>query len=277
MSCLRQLVLIAKDLDSSSSKVCKELDTYLVYQDPGVGYFGLQNGLYPIGDSFLEIVSPITDNCTGARYINKFGDGGYMVIVQLKDANELKQVDKRVVENNLKVIHRGARKIDMKVDKYDTNCNNGVGFTDPGVAGIHLDPKQVGCIVEMSNIIPYNQWVWAHKNWGNKDPNQGLKNMINSKNIRFAAVTLAVSNPPEKYQIWTKLLTLNERLNSFNKRSNNIIVLDDNSEIRFVKRKNKLENGVIAIDIYNSEVKKPIEKKICNVLFTLVPYNRSKL
>ena len=37
------------------------------YVDPGVGAFGLENTLLPIGRNFLEVVAPVREGTAGGR------------------------------------------------------------------------------------------------------------------------------------------------------------------------------------------------------------------
>src|SRR5205085_4384730 len=83
---LRQVVLAAADLTKTRTLVEDELGLPHVWADPGVGVFGLRNALYAIGDSFLEVVSPIRDDAPVRRFLNRAGgDAGYMAIVQTTD------------------------------------------------------------------------------------------------------------------------------------------------------------------------------------------------
>lgn len=80
---LRQVALVAADL----APVVEDLEAVLGietgFADPGVGEFGLTNAVLPVGDTFLEVVSPATEGTTAGRYLERRnGDGGYMVILQ---------------------------------------------------------------------------------------------------------------------------------------------------------------------------------------------------
>ena len=80
---LRQIALAAGDLDAVTSVLCDVLGIGAPFHDPGVGVFGLENAVFAIGDTFLEVVSPVRDDATAKRWIAKRGgDAGYMVIVQ---------------------------------------------------------------------------------------------------------------------------------------------------------------------------------------------------
>lgn len=270
MSRLRQLVLCARDIDSATNKICEELDTYVTFRDPSLKGFGLQNVLLPVGGSFLEIVSPITKNVTADRYLNKYGDGGYMMLIQLNDAKEFNKVANKVKNNNIRVIHRGGRSFDMK-DKVLGANKDKYGVTEPGIAGIHLHPHDVGCITEVTNMIPSDQWLWAGTKWDTY--NERLK-VQKSRIVGFGGVTIAVDDPAEKCKVWRELLGFESDTDGQN---DNVVVLRDMSMIKFVKKKNEKENGVIGIDVYCKDAKYRYSKEICGVLFTFIPFRTSKL
>ncbi|MGI9596260.1 MAG: VOC family protein [Acidimicrobiales bacterium] len=77
---------MTKDLRRSALDIGTVLGVEACYTDPGVKQFGLKNTLWPIGSQFLEVVTPITDNTAGGRYIERRGgDSGYMFITQVDD------------------------------------------------------------------------------------------------------------------------------------------------------------------------------------------------
>ena len=64
-----------------TSRPCSDSKSALI--DPGVGTFGLENSLLPVGNNFIEVVAPIKEGTAGGRYLKRRGgDGGYMVICQ---------------------------------------------------------------------------------------------------------------------------------------------------------------------------------------------------
>ena len=89
---LRQIALVATDLASAEAEVTSALGVRLCFRDPGVGVFGLHNALFPVGDQFLEVVSPTREGTTAGRQLAKRGgDGGYMVLVQTDDLAGFRQ------------------------------------------------------------------------------------------------------------------------------------------------------------------------------------------
>src|SRR5258705_9635637 len=80
---LRQIALVAGDLEKTVDDLCAVLGLEVCYRDPGVAEFGLRNALMPIATSFLEVVSPQQPGTTAGRLLEKRrGDGGYMVVVR---------------------------------------------------------------------------------------------------------------------------------------------------------------------------------------------------
>ena len=80
---LRQIAIVARDLEPVVAELQKELGVEVAFRDPGVDTFGLHNAVMPIGNQFLEVVAPIQENTAAGRYLDRRkGDGGYMVILQ---------------------------------------------------------------------------------------------------------------------------------------------------------------------------------------------------
>jgi hypothetical protein len=140
---LRQIALVGKDLDAAKAEIVDILGLGGDYADPGVGKYGLHNAVWPIGDTFLEVVSPHQDGTTAGRLLEKRGgDGGYMVILQCDD---LAVARERVAAEGVRV-----------VDQFD---GKGVAFT-------HLHPRDVGAaILSIDHMEPKERWEWGGPNW----------------------------------------------------------------------------------------------------------------
>ena len=80
---MRQICLVARSLAPVVEEIHSVLGLEVCHRDPGVGKFGLENALFPVGDGFLEVVAPVREGTTAGRYLERRGgDGGYMVITQ---------------------------------------------------------------------------------------------------------------------------------------------------------------------------------------------------
>ena len=88
---LRQIALVARDLEASKAFLTYILGTEVIYTDPEVEQWGLKNFLVAIGGDVLEVVSPFKDGTAAGRTLDKYGDGGYMLIMQHPDAQKRRE------------------------------------------------------------------------------------------------------------------------------------------------------------------------------------------
>src|SRR5713226_5795789 len=99
---LRQVALVAHDLEPVVADLCAVLGIDVAFRDPGVREFGLHNAVMAIGDTFLEVVSPVQPDTTAGRYLERRGgDGGYMVILQCDDLDADRR---RVADLGIRVV-----------------------------------------------------------------------------------------------------------------------------------------------------------------------------
>tara|TARA_B100000003_G_scaffold59209_2_gene52738 strand:- start:612 stop:1343 length:732 start_codon:yes stop_codon:yes gene_type:complete len=172
---IRQIVMVSSLRDPIVSDLNKLFGLEVAFNDPGVGHFGLENAVMPLGTDFLEVVSPIEENTTAGRYLDKRGgDGGYMVIIQVDDFDRSKSL-----VNNYKI---GI--------VWDTDL--------PEAKAIHLHPKQMGgAIVSLDWMNPKESWKWAGPEWNNHitDDIKGID-----------GIEIQASNPEEMFNRWKDIL-----------------------------------------------------------------------
>ena len=103
---LRQIAIVAHDLESVVADCDAALGLAVAFRDPGVATFGLHNAVMPAGSQFIEVVAPTQADTAGGRYLERRGgDGGYMVILLCDDHVPVKRrVDelsvRKVVEHD---------------------------------------------------------------------------------------------------------------------------------------------------------------------------------
>jgi hypothetical protein len=148
---LRQVALVATDLDAVVKGLETELGVRSPFHDPGVSDFGLHNAVFAVGDSFLEVVSPVRAGTTAGRYLEKRGgDSGYMAIFQVPDMAAARN---RVRDLGVRVVWTA----DL-----------------PDMAGTHLHPKDVpGAIVSLDWARPAGSWTWGGPDWTGRVPEHG--------------------------------------------------------------------------------------------------------
>ncbi len=142
---LRQIALVARDLAKARADIVAVLGLGADYADPGVGHFGLDNAVWPVGDTFLEVVSPKQDGTTAGRLLDKrCGDGGYMTIFQVPDIDAARA---RAAVHGVRFVWNTDR--------------------DDGVCASHLHPRDTGgALISMDQMTPTARWEWGGPDWG---------------------------------------------------------------------------------------------------------------
>src|SRR6201998_4349410 len=89
---LRQVALVARDCEKTAAALQETFGWPDPFHDPGVGEFGLINAVFPVGDTFVEVVSPEQPDTTAGRYLARRGsDSGYMAIFQMPSLQEARR------------------------------------------------------------------------------------------------------------------------------------------------------------------------------------------
>ena len=146
---LRQAVLAARDLDAVVGELRDALPLAEPFHDEGVGHFGLRNAVMALGDTFVEVVSPVRDDTAAGRHLERLGadSGGYMVMFQLAD---LAPARERIAQLDIRVVWE---------------------LELPDVTDLHLHPADVpGAIVALDRTDPPRSWRWGGPAWEAKAP-----------------------------------------------------------------------------------------------------------
>ena len=161
---LRQLVIATNKIEVLADNICDLFELKRTYSDPELIVFGLENILIPLGDTFIELVTPVKENTSAERFLKKRdGDGGYMVIV---DTDDLSEEKKRLEKEKLDIVWHENRK-----------------FYDIHGQSLHLHPKQVGgAILSIDRMNPTSSWLWAGTEW-EKDINKSMVSHLSGVNI----------------------------------------------------------------------------------------------
>jgi hypothetical protein len=140
-------VVAARDLDAVASRLRSSLGLGEPFADPAVEYFGLRNAVFALGDTFLEVVSPVRSGTPAERRLERAAAEcvGYMVMVQVA---ELAPARKRATELGIREVFA-------------------VDFED--IAEVHLHPADIGgAIVSLSEPRPASSWRWGGADWASR-------------------------------------------------------------------------------------------------------------
>jgi hypothetical protein len=212
---LRQIAFAARDLDAVVGDLCAALGIEVSFNDPGVSAFGLRNAVLPVGETFLEVVSPVQDDAAAGRYLaRRGGDCGYMVMVQVEDTDAVRR---RAADLGVRVV--------WSADLDD-------------IRGTHFHPRDLGgALLSVDTPVPPAAWRWAGPDW-TRHARTGLVREI-------AAVEMACAEAPHAARRWAALL---EREPAQHADGTHEIALD-RGVLRFVPGAAPGSDGVVGIDI----------------------------
>lgn len=139
---IRQLVFASHDQDDIA-KLQHILGLGPDFKDKGVAEFGLTNGVFALGDQFLEVVVPVQENTAAGRFLERGnGLGGYMIIFQTEDM--------KAVRARADALH--IRRV-WNIDLHDISAS-------------HLHPADIGAaIVSIDEPHPEGAWRWGGPDW----------------------------------------------------------------------------------------------------------------
>ncbi len=217
---LRQVVVAAAELEPTVSALQAAFGLGEAFADPGVAEFGLINGVLPVGDQFVEVVTPSTGSTAAGRWMERGGgDRGYMVIVQVASIDDARS----------HLTSLGHRFI-WSADLSDISAN-------------HLHPALIGgAIVSVDEPRPPASWRWGGPDW--------------SANVRtgvvtgVAGITVAAKDPSAMLANWAAAFSL-EAVPGTGDESG-VLVLGDRSRISFVSVDAPVaggRDGLVGIDL----------------------------
>lgn len=175
---IRQIALVAADLQPTLDALQDVFALGAPFPDPGVGVFGLANGVFPVGQHFLEVVSPKQAGTSAGRYLERRGgDGGYMVIFQ----------DRDLAARRAHLAREGVRLVwEIALDDIST---------------VHLHPADnEGAIVSIDEARPWESWRWGGPHW---------KDEVRTGRVRgIAGVEIQARDPEALAAKWSRLFDL---------------------------------------------------------------------
>ncbi len=285
---LRQICLLAHDLEWTSSVLSAAFDAPVVFRDSRMAAGGnLTNTHIRLGDSFLETVCPSDGawqrSTTQTRLLERNGDCGYMAIVQVPD----------VALASKAMAEQGAG-IGM-VNGHCITCPGkpGSGFggdyqsvpyvvgeplpKEPGtVSGVHVQyhPRDFGTLAEIQEnwpgqgSFPWNKGAYfpAGNTWQNgmdARPHGGVT-------TGFAAVEIAPrgNDPAELCRRWRDGLGAGAFIDDAEP---TVLHLGGHQTMRFVEPEPDGRTGVVAVDLWAAPGPKKFDEiEICGVRWSLV-------
>ena len=194
---LRQAVVAASDRDAFRESFQQHFNAGEPYEDPGVGEFGLHNYVFPVGDTFVEVVSPNRPGSTAGRMLERHGgDCGYMAIFQVTDIEACRD-------------HLRSLGVRMIWTHDSTE-----------ISAVHIHPQDIGgAIVSFDQPKPSGSWLWGGPGWDARSNPDGPSGV--------AGITLSSTDPAALEQRWRAVLGITDGSGS--------IDLSDGTRIAFLR------------------------------------------
>lgn len=179
---LRQIALASGRLDAVVREFADVFELEVAHEDPNVGVYGLRNAVLPAGTGFLEVVEPVRNDASAARFLaRRGGDSGYMVILQVADAERerarAQALGVRVVED---------------IDRPDYRCSH---FHPADFGGILVSFDQQR--TEPDHLAPLGDWMPAGPDWLAAHTNEVLD---------LVSMTISTADPGALARRWSELL-----------------------------------------------------------------------
>lgn len=215
---LRQIALVARELEPIVQQLEAVLGLKVAYRDPGVAIFGLVNAVFPVGGEFLEVVQPVREDASAARYLKRRGgDAGYMVIMQAPDA----------LTHRARMEKLGIRKIAEHQDKKYTFTH----FHPGDFNGVLTSIDSVGGVADY--LETDSDWPPAGRAWRDAKAAENI--------VGLTSVTIQDRAPETAAKRWGELLEAPVE-------SGTVIRLTKGT-IKFVPPVDTDGTGVVAIDV----------------------------
>jgi len=173
---LRQVCLATLDIRGIEGKISRILGQSPCHREQ-LEHFGLENSMFAVGGSFIELVAPTHENTAVHRFLKRnSGVGGYMAIFDCDNVADRKLAAEKL--GIIPVFERNDEHADL----------------------LQLDPKETGVtLVEFDHHYGgedrFGNYHWAGNDW---------KDNLNP-NVDIIGVTMNCLNKTEKSEQWSEL------------------------------------------------------------------------
>jgi len=217
---LRQIAFMAHHIAPVAEQLEQVFGLKVGFRDPAVEVFGLKNVVMPVGGEFLEVLEPIRDDASGARYLaRRGGDAGYMVILQDDDA----------LAHRTRLEAQGVRAI----------------ATSRGVRYVytHFHPADcAGVLLSIDSVEGDAVWRQPMSDWPPAGPD--WREFESETSLGISSVTIQARDPLAAAERWSMLL--DRRANRVGRALEFTL---DPGLIRFVTATDQYGAGVVGMDV----------------------------
>ncbi len=216
---LRQVALVANDLDRVVGDLCAVFGLRVGFNDPQITTLQLVNAVIPVGEEFLEVVAPTAKGITADRFLQRRGgDGGYMLIFQTDDHSPRRR---RVDELGVRVVAEF----------------NGHGFTN-----MQLHPADTGgTFLEIDHQEGERAWHPAGPDWRSAVQTDVAAAIVGA--------TVQCQDPAAVSARWSEILELPVATGTGWNGAVAQVIEADGSTIRFIEPVDERGDGLAGCDV----------------------------
>ena len=144
---VRHVAVCTADPWGTEARVMDILKLAVVQRDKFNPSIRIRNGVFALQSTFLEITTPAGSTAPTQRFLDKHGDGGYMVCLQVDD---LEQARARAEAMGIRVV--------LSIDRH--RCG------EQTVSAAHLHPADTGgTLFSFEEAHPPESWAYAGEAW----------------------------------------------------------------------------------------------------------------
>ena len=230
---LRQVVLVAEDLDDAVDRLHAALGLDVAHADPAVAQFGLVNAVLPVGSQFLEVIAPTAADAPARRFLDRRGGpGGYQVVLQTDDRTPYRA---RAGELGIRIV---------------------LEFTEDDFTCLQLHPADIGgALLEIDEQPggPDGPWHPAGDDWASAVRTETV--------VGITGVRVQSASPGEVAQRWSEVLGRPV--------VDDASIELDNATIRFVVDTDGRGPGLSGVELAVAEGASAGDVVLCGTQFTL--------
>jgi hypothetical protein len=219
---LRQVVVAALDGSHAVDQLRTTFGLSEGYQDPDVAAFGLKNHVLALGDQFLELVSPFTDEAPVRRFLQRKGRSaaGYMVVLEVGAVAPYRA--------RAETLGLGVA-LDSESETWST---------------LHIHPRTMGSLVSVDHDKG-GDWMPAGPDWRRRPRANAVSGI--------AGIRIATADPMATAHRWAAFLNVPYS-------SARTLCLSQGT-IEFVPVTSG-HDGLVAVDLLTSEVRRAGERHV---------------
>ena len=285
---LRQICLVAHDLEWTSGVLSAAFDAPVVFRDPRMAAGGnLTNTHIRLGDSFLETVCPSdrawANGTTQTRLLERSGDCGYMAIVQVPDiavasramASQGEGIGIVSGDWNVCPGTPGDGLAGVESGRYELGASLPKGEGTVSGVNVQFHPKDFGTLAEIQENWPGHDQFPANKGTYYPAGNTWQRGVDarphGGVTMGFAAVEIAprFSDPQTICRHWVDGLGAGCEVDRDDACT---LHLADGQTMRFVEPREDGRTGVVGVDLWAvpGAARKFTSIDICGVTWRLV-------